>query len=100
MPKLCFAGGHYDNLGVLPLLRRRVDRITAIDADDTRNTAVLDNMMQRAWSDLGVTFSVPDDSQDWDRLARGRNLTHHINNFILPRLMVKTTNGSRPFFAN
>ena len=53
-----------------------------MDSDDSRNSSCLDNMMARAWSDLGVTFSVP-------KHARGVNLERHVRNFVLPRLRLR-----------
>ena len=51
-------GGHFDNLGLYELLRRRCRRILVCDAgaDPTVTLAALGQVVQRARADFGVTF--------------------------------------------
>jgi hypothetical protein len=72
---LCTDGGHYDNLGLVELLRRRCKRIYCIDAsgaapplDDT-----LAGAMTLAREELGVEITLTDEAFElvpggWDRL--------------------------------
>ncbi|MCU1428939.1 MAG: hypothetical protein JWL83_2939 [Actinomycetia bacterium] len=59
-------GGHYENLGLVELLRRRCTEIYCIDASgDTPPTAgTLEQALTIAYSELGVTIELHDDV--WD----------------------------------
>jgi hypothetical protein len=55
-------GGHFDNLGVYELIRRRVDVIVALDSEEDPSTAMsaLGSMCQRVQDDFDVTIEIGD----------------------------------------
>ena len=71
--------------------------ILANDADDCRDRVCLDNMIARAWKDLNVKFTPPRNSCSSPRrdttparsVSPSQNLESCLQNFILPRLIMR-----------
>ena len=61
-------GGHYENLGLVEILRRRCKTIYCVDASgDTPPTAgTLEQALRIAYAELGVTVKWNDDHDPWD----------------------------------
>ena len=75
-------GGHYCNLGIVPLLRRRCTKICAVDAADDRSLHDILSMISSAERDLGTKISL-------GRSEFGeKTLSDGLNDFILPRCIV------------
>eukprot|EP00656_Telonema_subtile_P050268 TRINITY_DN6471_c0_g1_i1.p2 TRINITY_DN6471_c0_g1~~TRINITY_DN6471_c0_g1_i1.p2 ORF type:complete len:887 (+),score=169.76 TRINITY_DN6471_c0_g1_i1:3194-5854(+) len=82
-------GGHFENTAIIPLLRRKVDRIIAVDAEDSRDLRPLKDMMQVALDELGVTFRLPEPPPD--PLFKGRQsvpFERGLQDFLLPRCVI------------
>jgi hypothetical protein len=56
-------GGHYENLGLVEVLRRRCSLIFCIDASGDRppTAGTLEQAVALAWQELGVHIELPDD---------------------------------------
>jgi hypothetical protein len=51
-------GGHYENLGLVELLRRRCETVYCVDASGDSMTATLAQAAVLAWEELGIRISV------------------------------------------
>ncbi len=69
-------GGHFENLGIYELVRRRCATIVAVDAaqDGTRAFDDLGNAVRRCYADFGVTIDIRTDKLQSDYAAIGRIL--------------------------
>jgi len=71
-------GGHIDNSGVLPLLRRRCPLIIAVDAAVGRNMHSIQEVIRLSSEEINCSWEVPHDDGR-------RDLDQYIRDFQLPR---------------
>jgi hypothetical protein len=66
-------GGHFDNLGIYELVRRRVDVIVVLDSEEDQSTSMfaLASVCQRVMEDFHVLIDVGDKA---DKIAPGGNM--------------------------
>jgi hypothetical protein len=66
-------GGHFDNLGIYELVRRRVDIIVALDSEEDPSTSMsaLASVCQRVMEDFNVVIDIGDKA---DKLAPAGNM--------------------------
>ncbi len=66
-------GGHFDNLGIYELVRRRLDLIVVLDSEEDPKTsmAALASVCQRVMEDFNVVIQIGDQA---DKLAPASNL--------------------------
>ena len=76
---MCRVAGHYENLGVVPLLRRKCTRICAVDCDAGRDLTDVTHMINLAEVDSGSKIWLGSSEFNEDVLQRG------LNDFYLPR---------------
>ncbi|WP_426667928.1 patatin-like phospholipase family protein [Mucilaginibacter sp. McL0603] len=76
-------GGHFDNMGLYELIRRRCTHITLVDAEEDKDDAFegLANAIRRCRIDFGVEITV-DTSQITTKNALGLNSVHVTNGTI------------------
>ena len=71
--------GHYENFGLIPLLRRKCTRICALDCDDGRDSAGLQRMIGLAETDADTKISLGSNEFDENVLRCG------LDDFYFPR---------------
>lgn len=82
-------GGHYENLGVIPLLRRKCARIISVDSCPDREMDTMNHMMDFAQAEQGVTFFVArEDIMSGNNQANNLQLQRHMKEFFLPRCAI------------
>jgi hypothetical protein len=97
-------GGHYENLGVYSLLKRRCRLIIASDAtaDPEYHMADIENLTKKAYEDLGVTIKIDTtdllpDSQNYSKVHFVKGTIHYPEGEAGTLFYIKTTmTGTEP----
>ncbi len=88
-------GGHFDNMGLYELIRRRCSHITLVDAEEDKDDTFegLANAIRRCRIDFGVEITV-DTSQITTKNSLGLNSVHVITNGTISYPGDKTPSGT------